>query len=84
MTGEMRLEAENMGRRCLWIQPSANNRAIWNPLEKNLPTSAQVGSIIMNLKAPWEMSDKMTETKTAAVILAKLTRRQLLGPGLEN
>ena len=30
------------------------------------------------------MSDKMTETKTAAVILAKLTRRQILGPGLEN
>ena len=53
-------------------------------LEKYLPTSAQVDSIIMNMKAPWEMSDKITETKTAAVILAKLTRRQLLGPGLEN
>ena len=30
------------------------------------------------------MSDKMAETKTAAVILAKLTRRQLLGLGHEH
>jgi hypothetical protein len=41
MTGEGRLDGEKPGRMCLWIQPTDNDRAIWNAAaEKSFPGGA--------------------------------------------